>query len=48
MQMVLGNNSYDLGPKVKIKGQMMYSLINASPPKPLDVTPSNVLSAYVS
>ena len=26
----LGNTSYDLEPKVKVKGQIMYFLLNAS------------------
>ena len=39
---VLGNISCDLDPKVK--GQIMYSLVNASPPKPLDVATSNFVS----
>ena len=30
---VLGNTSYDLGPKVKVKGQIIYFLVNASSPK---------------
>ena len=37
MLCVLGNTSYDLEPKVKVKGQIMYFLVNASSPKPLDV-----------
>ena len=31
MSRVLGNVSYDLDPKVKVKGQIMYFLVNASP-----------------
>ena len=34
---VLGNTSYDLEPKVKVKCQIMYYLVNASSPKLLDV-----------
>ena len=33
MQRVLGNISCDLDPKVKIKGQIMYFLVNVSLPK---------------
>ena len=33
--MVLGNTSYDLEPKVKVKGQIMCFLVNAYPPKQL-------------
>ena len=34
---VLGNTSYDLEPKVKVKGQIMYFLVNASSPRLFDV-----------
>ena len=37
MERVLGNISCDLDPKVKVKGQIMYFLVNVSPPKRLDV-----------
>ena len=37
MLMVLANTSYELEPKVKVKGQIMYFLVNASSPKVLDV-----------
>ena len=37
MLKVLSNTSYDLEPKVKVKGQIMYFLVNASSPKLLDV-----------
>ena len=37
--MVLGNISCDLDPKVK--GQIIYFLVNALSPKPLDVATSN-------
>ena len=40
MKKVLGNNSYDLDPKVNVKGQIMHFLVNASP-KLLDVATSN-------
>ena len=38
MLRVLGNTSYDLEPKVEVKGPIMYFLVNASSPKLLDVT----------
>ena len=46
--MILGNISCDLDPKVKGKGQIMYFLVNASLPKPLDVecTGQNFVSMY--
>ena len=28
-------------PKVRVKGEIMYFLVNSPPPKPLDVTTSN-------
>ena len=31
----------DLDPKVKVKGQILNFLVNASPPKPLEVATSN-------
>ena len=37
MLRVLGNTSYDLEPKFKVKGQIIYFLVNASFPKLLDV-----------
>ena len=36
---VLGNILCDLG--LKVKGQLMNFLVNASPPKPFDVVTSN-------
>ena len=39
--MVLGNISCVLDPKVKVKDQLMYFLINVPPPKRLDVVTSN-------
>ena len=33
MKRVLGNISCDLDPKVKVKGQIMYFLVNVPPPK---------------
>ena len=44
MQRVLGNISCDLYPKVKVKGQIMYFLVNESP-KPFDVATSNFVGA---
>ena len=41
MLRVLGNISCDLGPEVKAKGQIMYFLINAYPPIPLDIATLN-------
>ena len=41
MLRVLGNIFYDLDPKVKVKDQIMYFLVNVSPPKGLDVAISN-------
>ena len=34
-------------PKVKVKGEIMYFLVNASPPKPLDLATSNFADAFV-
>ena len=42
MSMVLGDVLCDLDPKVKVKGQIMYFLVNASPHKFLKVATSNV------
>ena len=33
MKRVLGNISCDIDPNVKVKGQIMYFLVNVSPPK---------------
>ena len=41
MLRVLGNILCDLDPKVKFKGQIMYFLVNVSPPKRLDLATSN-------
>ena len=46
--MVLGNISCDLDPKVKVKGQIMYFLVNVSPPKRLDVATSNSVAEKVT
>ena len=37
----LVNSFCDLDPMVKFKGQIMYFLVTASPPKPLDVASLN-------
>ena len=37
MLRVLGNISCDFDPKVKVKGQIRYFLVNASPPKTLEL-----------
>ena len=39
--MVLGNISCGLDSKVKVKGQIMYFLVNALYPKPLHVATTN-------
>ena len=36
------------GQQVKVKGQIMYFLVNASPQKPLDVATSNFAVAKVT
>ena len=41
MWRVLGNILRDLDPKVKVKGQILNFLVNASPPKPIEVATSN-------
>ena len=41
MKRVLSDVSCDLDPKVKVKGQIMYFLVNASPRKLLEVATSN-------
>ena len=45
---VLGNISCDLDPNVNVKGQIMYFLVNASLPKPLDIAPSYFVGVYVT
>ena len=40
MLRVLGNVLCDLDPKVKVKDQIMYFLVNVSPPKGLDIATS--------
>ena len=44
MLRVLGNILCDLDPKVKVKDQRMYFLVNVSPPKGLDVETSNFVA----
>ena len=41
MSRVLGDLLCDLDPKVKVKGQIMFFLVNASPHKFLEVATSN-------
>ena len=41
MKRVLGN----IDPKVKVKGQILNFLVNASPPKAFDVVTSNSVGA---
>ena len=45
MKRVLGDISCDLDPKVMVKGQIMYFLINASPHKLLEIATSNFACA---
>ena len=42
MKRLLGNILFDIEPKVK--GQIMYFLVNVSPPKRLDVATSNFVA----
>ena len=44
MLRVLGNILCDLDPLVKVKDQIMYFLVNVSPPKGLDVATSNFVA----
>ena len=44
MSKVLGDVSCDLDPKFKVKGQIMYFLVNASPHRLLEVATSNFAS----
>ena len=46
MQRVVGNISCDLD--AKVKGQIMYLFVIASPPKPLDIATSNCAGAQVT
>ena len=45
MSRVLGDVLCDLDPKVKVKGQIMYFLVNASPHKLLEKATSNFACA---
>ena len=44
MLRVLGNISCDIDPKVKVKDQIFYFLVNVSFPKRLDVATSNFVA----
>ena len=44
MQRVLGNISCGLDTEVTVKDQIMYFLVNVSPPKRLDVATSNFVA----
>ena len=44
MMRVLGNILYDLVPKVQVTDQIVYFLVNVSPPKRLDVATSNFVA----
>ena len=44
MLRLLGNILCDLDPKVKVKVQIMYFLVNVSPPKRLDLATSNFVA----
>ena len=48
MQRVLGNIWYELDPNVKVKGQILNFLVNASPPKPFDIATSNFVAEKVT
>ena len=48
MKKVLRNISSERDPKININGHIMYFLVTASPPKPLDVATSNIAAAYIS
>ena len=41
---LLGSILCDLDPKVKVKDQIMYFLVNVSPPKRLDLATSNFVA----
>ena len=45
MSRVLGDVSCRLDPKFKVKGQIMYFLVNASPHQLLEVATSNFVCA---
>ena len=44
MLRLLGNILCDLDSKVKVKDQIMYFLVNVSPPKRLDLATSNFVA----
>ena len=44
MLRLLGIILCDLDPKVKVKDQIMYFLVNVSPPKRLDLATSNFVA----
>ena len=44
MYRVLSSISCDFDPKVKVKDQILYFLVNVSPPKLLDVATSNFVA----
>ena len=44
MLRLLGNILCDLEAKVKVKDQIMYFLVNVSPPKRLDLATSNFVA----
>ena len=48
MLRVLGNILCDLDPKVKVKDQIMYFLVNKPSPQPWDVAISNFAGAKVT
>ena len=45
MWRVLGNISCVIDPKIKVKGQILNFLVNASPPKAFDIVSSNSVGA---
>ena len=45
MSRLLGYLLFDLDPKVKVKGQIMYFLVNASPHKLFETATSNFACA---
>ena len=44
MKRVLGHILCDLDPKVKVRDQIMYFLVNVSPPKQLDMATLNFVA----
>ena len=44
MLRVLGKILCDIDPKVKVKDQIMYLLVNVSPPKGLDIATLNFVA----